>query len=399
MASTSSSAEFTSLVTLRYHDFRVERLRLLWNLFNSAEQALASFWDPVLRCVFIGGVDLVPTVEEYTTLLQFLSSPTRVYVPVQQYRANRKLGNFLGLKYRAMRPKIRKVGTTWQHASISFDFLTSRFSRSQCPQDYTDDFINGSQGWEELRIKIYGASMPMFYAQLFQLWFCSHLHYFYELQTSFYFERSTIRQSKGIDLPFDYSKWHAWTHCHGLAGFLLPGVWNCVGYYPSLGLRQFGGLQHLPRIDGLNPVTFEYLGGTYMWESIKRAMHYWSFQLLEVDFVDLDLPSEEIATFDDYLSRILDLEQELDEVQEELDAEKAVMQESEPHYMVQQLQRQVTRHERERERTQLDVLTLEGRVFDLEGTIEFVQDLLQSSEAARDALGSSLTDTQARLEE
>jgi hypothetical protein len=38
MASTSSSAEFTSLVTLRYHDFRVERLRLLWNLFNSAEQ-------------------------------------------------------------------------------------------------------------------------------------------------------------------------------------------------------------------------------------------------------------------------------------------------------------------------------------------------------------------------
>ncbi len=59
----------------------------------------------------------------------------------------------------------------------------------------------------------------------------------------------------------------------------------------------------------------------------------------------------------------------------------------------------MTRHERERERTQLDVLTLEGRVFDLEGTIEFVQDLLQSSEAARDALGSSLTDTQARLEE
>jgi hypothetical protein len=53
--------------------------------------------------------------------------------------------------------------------------------------------------------RIYGASMPMFYAQLFQLWFCSHLHYFYELQTSFYFERSTIRQSKGIDLPFDYS--------------------------------------------------------------------------------------------------------------------------------------------------------------------------------------------------
>ncbi|GMY24195.1 hypothetical protein FCV25MIE_19437, partial [Fagus crenata] len=49
---------------------------------------------------------------------------------------------------------------------------------------------------------------------------------------------------------------------------------------------------------------------------------------------------------------------------------------SEPHYMVQRLQRQMTRHERERERTQLDVLTLEGRASDLEGAIEFVQDLL-----------------------
>ena len=57
------------------------------------------------------------------------------------------------------------------------------------------------------------------------------------------------------------------------------------------------------------------------------------------------------------------------------------------------------RHEHERERTQLDILTLEGRVFDLKGTVDFVQDLLQSSKAARDALGSSLTDTQVRLKE
>jgi hypothetical protein len=81
----------------------------------------------MLRCVSIGVVDLVSTIEEYTALLQVPSSPTRVYVPVQQYRANKELGNFLGLKYKAMRLEIRKVGTTWQHASISFDFLTSQF--------------------------------------------------------------------------------------------------------------------------------------------------------------------------------------------------------------------------------------------------------------------------------
>jgi hypothetical protein len=37
----------------------------------------------------------------------------------------------------------------------------------------------------------------------------------------------------------------------------------------------------------------------------------------------------------DYLSRILDLEQELEEVRDELDVERASRQESEPHYMVQ----------------------------------------------------------------
>ncbi len=91
----------------------------------------------------------------------------------------------------------------------------------------------------------------------------------------------------------------------------------------------------------------------------------------KVDFVDLNLPSKEIVTLEfvrwreelgssflplppskpavmtlstrtslrdlatsDYLSRILDLEQELEEVRDELDAERAARQESEPHYMV-----------------------------------------------------------------
>ena len=40
----------------------------------------------------------------------------------------------------------------------------------------------------------------------------------------------------------------------------------------------------------------------------------------------------DLATSD--LSRILDLEQELEEVRDELDAERAARQESKPHYMV-----------------------------------------------------------------
>ena len=88
MALTSFTAEFTSMVTLHHHDFRVERLRMWWHLFSTAEQVrikddfgrvtslltmqvkwdliqdLTSFWDLALRCVSIGSVDLVPLVDD-----------------------------------------------------------------------------------------------------------------------------------------------------------------------------------------------------------------------------------------------------------------------------------------------------------------------------------------------
>ena len=38
MASTSSSTKFTTLVTLHHHDFRVERLHMWWDFFNTVEQ-------------------------------------------------------------------------------------------------------------------------------------------------------------------------------------------------------------------------------------------------------------------------------------------------------------------------------------------------------------------------
>jgi hypothetical protein len=56
-----------------------------WDLL----QAFTSFWDLMLRCMSIRGVDLVPTIEEYTALLQVPSYPTRIYVSIQQYRAYR----------------------------------------------------------------------------------------------------------------------------------------------------------------------------------------------------------------------------------------------------------------------------------------------------------------------
>uniref|UniRef100_A0A2N9HWZ5 DUF7745 domain-containing protein n=1 Tax=Fagus sylvatica TaxID=28930 RepID=A0A2N9HWZ5_FAGSY len=85
----SSSSDPDSLVTLRFHDFRVERMRHWWTLLGEDDhadivgifgkfppfmrlqvdrgllEALASFWDPTHCCFSIGEVDLIPTMEEY----------------------------------------------------------------------------------------------------------------------------------------------------------------------------------------------------------------------------------------------------------------------------------------------------------------------------------------------
>uniref|UniRef100_A0A2N9EZC9 Uncharacterized protein n=1 Tax=Fagus sylvatica TaxID=28930 RepID=A0A2N9EZC9_FAGSY len=37
------------------------------------------------------------------------------------------------------------------------------------------------------------------------------------------------------------------------------GVWGCTGYYPSLALRQFGGVKYPPRLGDLDAVTFDYI--------------------------------------------------------------------------------------------------------------------------------------------
>uniref|UniRef100_A0A2N9F0L4 DUF7745 domain-containing protein n=1 Tax=Fagus sylvatica TaxID=28930 RepID=A0A2N9F0L4_FAGSY len=241
MASTSSSVEFTSLVTLHHHDFKVERLHMWWDFFSLDEkvhikddigraislltmkvnwdllQALASFWDPVLRCLSIGGMDLVPTIEEYTELLQPGDLQGGYHVATYQHIFRLSClpvleePVFVGLHWLLHQWQPGMGGATDQGLHASF-FKYHHFSFLCCKEIVTLEFVR----WRE------------------------------ELGSSF--------------LPLPPSK---------------PAV---------------------------------------MTLSTRTSLR-------------------DLAT-SDYLSRILDLEQELEEVRDELDAERAARQESEPHYMV-----------------------------------------------------------------
>jgi hypothetical protein len=198
-------------------------------------------------------VDLVPTLEEYAGLLQLDSpfSETPV-IPIQGPRSNRGLEKYLGLTSAVLRPEIIRPEETWRKANISLDLLTRYFSRSDFPVELARDFIAGKKGWKKFRINAFkiafagiflfptsagridlgvipvifsegrsiipailcetvrslsycrgqGEGVPMFYSQLLQLWFCSHLQYFYRLQTPYHFERYTVKQTVKITLPF-----------------------------------------------------------------------------------------------------------------------------------------------------------------------------------------------------
>uniref|UniRef100_A0A2N9H5E9 DUF7745 domain-containing protein n=1 Tax=Fagus sylvatica TaxID=28930 RepID=A0A2N9H5E9_FAGSY len=176
----SSSSDPDSLVTLRFHDFRVERMRHWWTLLGEDDhadivgifgkfppfmrlqvdrgllEALASFWDPTHCCFSIGEVDLIPTMEEYAKLLQLDSpfSETPV-IPIQGPRSNRCLEKYLGLTTAVLRPEIARPEATWRKANISLDLLTKYFSRSAFPARLARDFIAGKKEWKKFRINAF----------------------------------------------------------------------------------------------------------------------------------------------------------------------------------------------------------------------------------------------------
>ena len=270
-----------------------------------------------------------------------------------------------------MRPEISRVDGTWRKASISLDLLMKYFSWSDFLVELARDFIAGKREWKKFQINALkiaftsiflfptsagridlrviplifnegrsiippilceiirslsycrrqGEGVPMFCTQLLQLWFYSHLRYFYLLQTPYHFERHTVRQTVDtvllftgnsrdwvlylLDLPLSEwswkvtwgpAVWKPWTYCSLFDGVPLPGVWGCTGYYPSLALRQFGGIQYLPRLSDLSSVMFDYVPGNDMWRFLTRVEDIWRGRCLEMVLVEDGLLADSSVT-------------------------------------------------------------------------------------------------------
>uniref|UniRef100_A0A2N9HHT3 DUF7745 domain-containing protein n=1 Tax=Fagus sylvatica TaxID=28930 RepID=A0A2N9HHT3_FAGSY len=278
----SSSSDPDSLVTLRFHDFRVERMRHWWTLLGEDDhadivgifgkfppfmrlqvdrgllEALASFWDPTHCCFSIGEVDLIPTMEEYAKLLQLDSpfSETPV-IPIQGPRSNRCLEKYLGLTTAVLRPEIARPEATWRKANISLDLLTKYFSRSAFPARLARDFIAGKKEWKKFRInafKIAFAGIFLFPTSAGRIdlgvipietgrggpdvLHAAPSALVLQSPAAFSIASRLLIILRGHTVTWGPASWMPWTHCALFDGVPLPGVWGCTGHYPSLALRH-----------------------------------------------------------------------------------------------------------------------------------------------------------------
>uniref|UniRef100_A0A2N9FQT2 Uncharacterized protein n=1 Tax=Fagus sylvatica TaxID=28930 RepID=A0A2N9FQT2_FAGSY len=209
---------------------------------------------PTHCCFSIGEVDLVPTLEEYAGLLQLDSpfSETPV-IPIQGPRSNRVLEKYLGLTSAVLRPEISREGETWRKANISLDLLTKYFSWSDFPAELVGDFITGKRGWKEFRANAFKIAFP--------------------------------------------GDGEGGSRCSAHIFFSFGSAVTC-GYYPSLALRQFGGVQYPPRLGDLSLVTFDYVPGDDIRRSLSWVESIWGGRCSKMVLVEGGLHADSSVTPD-----------------------------------------------------------------------------------------------------
>uniref|UniRef100_A0A2N9FU31 Aminotransferase-like plant mobile domain-containing protein n=1 Tax=Fagus sylvatica TaxID=28930 RepID=A0A2N9FU31_FAGSY len=277
---------------------------------------------------------LFPTLEEYAELLQLDSpfSETPV-IPIQGPRSNRCLEKYLGLTTAVLRPEIARPEETWRKANISLDLLTKYFSRSDFPVELARDFIAGKKGMEEIPNQCLqdrlrrrqGEGVPdVLHTAPSALHFPSPGN---SRDWALYLLDLALEWVGLGRSPWGPAVWMPWTHCALFDGVPLPGVWGCTGYYPSLALRQFGGVQYPPRLGDLDAVTFDYIPSEDMWRLLFRIEDIWGGHLSEIVLIEEVRPgapyslvsrSLRVSASTGQPERVTVLERELEEARAEL---------------------------------------------------------------------------------
>ncbi|EOY08624.1 Uncharacterized protein TCM_023443 [Theobroma cacao] len=92
-------------------------------------KAIVQFWDPSYRCFVLNEVDMVPTIEEYSTLLQIdLDNHDKIFWKGQKIGHRQKLAKMMGTTLEEVNQHLRKKGN---NECIPWSFLRSYIMKHQ----------------------------------------------------------------------------------------------------------------------------------------------------------------------------------------------------------------------------------------------------------------------------
>ncbi|MBA0785706.1 hypothetical protein Gotri_027980, partial [Gossypium trilobum] len=299
-------------------------------------RAIAQFWNPAYNCFTFGKVDLVPTMEEYTTLLRC----PKIQVDKAYSRAAsvptllKKLMNITGMSEQWVAAQIQQKGDSkcvpWKslrdlvlvhldvkkrvdvfalgiyglvvfpkalgHIDEAVSDLFDRFSKGVTPVlailAETFRSLNACRRTGEGRF--------IGCAQLLLAWFHSH---FWKMEKVSYRvfsdsyspleelvatpRRDDVSEEKWMailqNLRGEDVEWRApWLildeilyRCGDFDWVSLLGIWGAIGYTPLLVSRQFRSRQFIPATQGLAHCEFSYKGDNYK-NKVREMSNAWN---------------------------------------------------------------------------------------------------------------------------
>ncbi|KAG8493580.1 hypothetical protein CXB51_011770 [Gossypium anomalum] len=249
-----------------------------------------SFWNPAYNCFTFGGVDLVPTVEEYTVLLNCQK------VQVDRAYSRPQKGDSKCISWRNLRDLILAHPDTKKRVDV---FALSLYGLIIFPKalghideavsDLFDRLDKGTTPIPAILAETFrslnecrrmGEGRLIGCAQLLLAWFYSH---FWKVEKVSYrvfskdysplrelvatSRRDDISEEKLITILQNWAPWFIPDETLYRYGdfdwVLLAGIWGAVGYAPLIVLRQYRSRQFIPVTQGLAQCEFPYKDNNY----------------------------------------------------------------------------------------------------------------------------------------
>ncbi|KAG8492578.1 hypothetical protein CXB51_010008 [Gossypium anomalum] len=254
-------------------------------------RALAQFWNPAYSCFTFGGVDLVPTVEEYMALLNCPSiQADRAYSrPVSVPPFSKKLIRITGMSEQWVAARIKQKGDSkcipWgnlrdlilAHPDLKKRvdvFTLSIYGLVVFPKalGYVDEAVSDlfdRLDKEKVSYRVFSRD----YSPLREL-----------VATS---RRDDISEEKWIailqNLQAENVEWRApWFipgeilyRCGNFDWVPLAGIWGASGYAPLLVLRQYRSRQFIPATQRLAQCEFSYKDDGYK-KKVREISDAWN---------------------------------------------------------------------------------------------------------------------------